>query len=95
MSEAVGPIAVIPRDGSGPLLPGAAEVSPETQRLIDEEVRRLVEQAHREVVFAARGEPKAASAPRPSGPQHCAPTGADAYLFLEVMPYAEVTNGMT
>jgi cell division protease FtsH len=50
MSPAVGPIAVIPRDGVGPLLPGVAEVSPDTQRLIDEEVRRLVEDAHRNVI---------------------------------------------
>ena len=28
MSAAIGPVAVIPRDGAGPLLPGAAEVSP-------------------------------------------------------------------
>ncbi len=50
MSEAIGPVAVIPRDGSGPLLPGAAEVSPDTQKLVDEEVRRIVESSHREVV---------------------------------------------
>jgi cell division protease FtsH len=50
MSPAIGPIAVLPRDGAGPLLPGAAEVSPETQRLVDEEVRRIVDQAHKEVV---------------------------------------------
>jgi cell division protease FtsH len=50
MSVVVGPVAVIPRDGQGPLLPGVAEVSPETQRLVDEEVRRIVEQAHKEVV---------------------------------------------
>jgi cell division protease FtsH len=50
MSEAIGPVAVLPRDGSGPLLPGVAEVSPETQRIIDEEVRRLVDEAYREVV---------------------------------------------
>jgi cell division protease FtsH len=49
MSDAIGPVAVIPRDGVGPLLPGAAEVSPETQRLVDDEVRRIVEEAHREV----------------------------------------------
>jgi cell division protease FtsH len=49
MSAAVGPIAVLPRDGSGPLLPGVAEVSPETQRLVDDEVRRIVEEAHKEV----------------------------------------------
>jgi cell division protease FtsH len=50
MSPAIGPVAVLPRDGTGPLLPGVAEVSPDTQRLIDEEVRRIVEQAHAEVV---------------------------------------------
>jgi cell division protease FtsH len=50
MSSAVGPITVIPRDGTGPLLPGAAEVSPDTQRLVDEEVRRVVEESHQQVV---------------------------------------------
>ena len=50
MSSAIGPIAVLPRDGSGPLLPGVAEVSPATQKLVDDEVRRIVDQAHGEVV---------------------------------------------
>jgi cell division protease FtsH len=50
MSDALGPVAVIPRDGSGPLLPGVTEVSPETQRLVDEEVHRIVAEAHDEVV---------------------------------------------
>jgi cell division protease FtsH len=50
MSDALGPIAVIPRDGSGPLLPGTAEVSPETQKLLDDEVRRIVGEAHDEVI---------------------------------------------
>jgi cell division protease FtsH len=50
MSDVLGPIAVIPRDGSGPLLPGTAEVSPETQKLVDDEVRRIVGEAHDEVV---------------------------------------------
>jgi cell division protease FtsH len=50
MSEAIGPIAVIPRDGQGPLLPGVAEVSSETQKLVDAEVRRIVEEAHRQVI---------------------------------------------
>jgi cell division protease FtsH len=48
MSDAVGPIAVLPSDGRGPLLPGASETSAETQRLVDDEVRRLVDQAHDE-----------------------------------------------
>jgi cell division protease FtsH len=46
MSDAVGPVAVLPADGQGPLLPGTSETSESTQRLIDEEVRRLVEGAH-------------------------------------------------
>jgi cell division protease FtsH len=50
MSSAIGPIAVIPRDGQGPLLPGAAEVSPDTQKLVDTEVRRIVEESHQEVI---------------------------------------------
>ena len=50
MSSAIGPIAVLPRDGSGPLLPGVAEVSPDTQKLLDDEVRRIVDEAHQEVV---------------------------------------------
>jgi cell division protease FtsH len=49
MSPAIGPIAVVPVDGYSPLLPGAAESSEETQRLVDEEVRRIVETAHAEV----------------------------------------------
>ncbi len=50
MSDALGPVSVIPRDGSGPFLPGAAEVSPETHKLLDDEVRRIVGAAHDEVV---------------------------------------------
>jgi len=50
MSSAIGPVAVIPRDGLGPLLPGVAEVSPHTQQLVDDEVRRIVEESHDEVV---------------------------------------------
>jgi cell division protease FtsH len=50
MSNAVGPLAVIPADGRSPVLPGASEVSEHTQQLIDEEVRRIVEEARQEVV---------------------------------------------
>jgi len=50
MSPAIGPVAVIPRDGSGPLLPGVAEVSPHTQQLVDDEVRRIIDEFHEEVV---------------------------------------------
>jgi cell division protease FtsH len=50
MSSAIGPVAVISRDNAGPVLPGAAEASPDTQRLVDEEVRRIVEAAQKQVV---------------------------------------------
>ncbi|MDP9294036.1 MAG: ATP-dependent zinc metalloprotease FtsH [Actinomycetota bacterium] len=49
MSPAIGPIAVLPSEARGPLLPGTAETSPETQRVVDQEVQRIVEQAHRSV----------------------------------------------
>jgi cell division protease FtsH len=49
MSRTIGPIAVLPADGMGPLLPGVSETSETTQRLVDEEVRRIVETAHADV----------------------------------------------
>jgi cell division protease FtsH len=48
MSDAIGPVAVASSGAAGPLLPGAQEVSQETQHLVDEEVRRIVEEAERE-----------------------------------------------
>ncbi len=49
MSEAIGPIAVLPEEGQGMFLPGVSETSQETQRVVDAEVRALVETAHQEV----------------------------------------------
>jgi cell division protease FtsH len=49
MSRAIGPIAVMPSEARGPLLPGTSEVSPDTQRLIDQEVQRIVEESHQAV----------------------------------------------
>jgi len=49
MSRLIGPVAVLPSEARGPMLPGAAEVSPETHRVIDEEVQRIVREAHVEV----------------------------------------------
>ena len=46
MSGTVGPIAVIPSDSQGPLLPGAAETSEHTQQVIDAEVQRIVAEEH-------------------------------------------------
>jgi cell division protease FtsH len=49
MSDKLGPITLVPSEGQAPFLPGASEVSPQTQWLVDEEVRHLVEEAHTEV----------------------------------------------
>ncbi len=49
MSEAIGPIAVLPEESQGMFLPGASETSQETQRVVDAEVRTLVGNAHQEV----------------------------------------------
>jgi cell division protease FtsH len=47
MSKALGPVAVISRDGGTPF--GGSEASPETQKLLDDEVRRIVGEAHEQV----------------------------------------------
>jgi cell division protease FtsH len=49
MSEAIGPVAVLPSEGQGMFLPGVSETSESTQRLVDEEVRRVIQGAHQEV----------------------------------------------
>ncbi len=54
MSDAIGTITVITQDGQGPLLPGAAGVSEETQRMIDDEVRKIVAAARVEVLDLLR-----------------------------------------
>jgi cell division protease FtsH len=46
MSDAIGPIAVVPQDGQ--YLPGAQEAAEQTQELVDREVRRIVDEAHEE-----------------------------------------------
>jgi cell division protease FtsH len=50
MSEKIGPLTVLPAEAQGLLLPGASEVSPRTQEVIDDEVHRLVESAYTETV---------------------------------------------
>ena len=49
MSRTLGPIAVLPSEARGPLLPGTSEVSQDTQRMVDQEVQRIVEEAHQQV----------------------------------------------
>jgi cell division protease FtsH len=49
MSDAIGPIAVLPSEAQGFLLPGARETSEATAELIDAEVRRIVDEGHHTV----------------------------------------------
>jgi cell division protease FtsH len=49
MSGAIGPVAVLPTNGHGPLLPTIDEASEHTHRVVDAEVRRIVEAAYHEV----------------------------------------------
>jgi cell division protease FtsH len=53
MSDVIGPVAVISEDGHVPI-PGAADISPVTQQLLDEEVRHLIEGAHEQVTELMR-----------------------------------------
>jgi cell division protease FtsH len=48
MSDLIGPVTVITEDAQLPL-PGASDISPQTQQLVDEEVRHIIEQAHEQV----------------------------------------------
>jgi cell division protease FtsH len=49
MSTVIGPVAVLPADGQGPLLPGTEAASEYTHRVVDAEVRRIVETAYDDV----------------------------------------------
>jgi cell division protease FtsH len=51
MSDAIGPVAVEPRESQNMLLPGAPQVSQATQELVDAEVRRIVDAAHHDVTL--------------------------------------------
>jgi len=48
MSDVIGPVTVITDNGAPPW-PGASDISPVTQQLVDEEVRHLIEHAHEHV----------------------------------------------
>jgi cell division protease FtsH len=50
MSPAIGPLALLPRDGNGGPFAGGPELSPQTQKLIDDEMHRVVSEAHEQVV---------------------------------------------
>jgi cell division protease FtsH len=88
MSRRIGTLTVIPQDGSGPLLPGAATVSEETQRLIDEEVRRLVADAHEEVVALLEENRSKLDSLAKALLEHETLDQADAYAAAGILPRA-------
>jgi cell division protease FtsH len=49
MSKEVGLMVTQGAEGDGPLLPGVSDVSPDTQRLVDQAVRRILNEAHHDV----------------------------------------------
>jgi cell division protease FtsH len=52
MSDAIGPIAVVPQDGQ--FYPGGQEAAERTQELVDTEIRRIVDEAHEEATELLR-----------------------------------------
>jgi cell division protease FtsH len=54
MSGAIGPIAVLPSEGTSMLLPGVSETSQKTQELVDQEVHRIVAASHNDVLTLLR-----------------------------------------
>jgi cell division protease FtsH len=89
MSDAVGPVAVIPSAQNGPLLPGVSETSEHTQETVDEEVRRIVEEAEREVVELLTNERDKLDAMVAALMEHETLDHADAYASVGLEPPAE------
>jgi cell division protease FtsH len=92
MSSTIGTVAVLPMDGQGPLLPGTAEVSEETHRLVDEEVRRLVSTLHEEVVTLLRENRGRIDSLANALLEHETLDQADAYAAAGIEPRAAATD---
>jgi cell division protease FtsH len=55
MSDAVGPVTVLPGPADDPMLfPGVDTVAPRTRELVDAEVRRIVEECYAEAIHSLR-----------------------------------------
>jgi cell division protease FtsH len=93
MSDTIGTITVIPQDGQGPFLPGAAGVSEETARMIDEEVRKLVAAAREEVLALLRENRDKLDALANALLEHETLDQLDAYAAAGVDPPAAVVDG--
>ncbi|MFL5826680.1 MAG: ATP-dependent zinc metalloprotease FtsH [Thermoleophilaceae bacterium] len=54
MSEAVGPVSVLPREEDMPLIPGAGSAADATRELVDSEVRRIIDECYDTAVSTLR-----------------------------------------
>ena len=93
MSPELGTITLIPQDGQGPLLPGASEVSADTQKLIDQVVRRLVDSAHDEVIELLQENRQRLDALAHALLEHETLDQADAYASAGIDPPADQASG--
>jgi cell division protease FtsH len=90
MSQAIGPVAVTTPDGRGPFV--AAESSPGTQQLVDEEVHRIVDRAHGEVAVLLRENRGKLDALASALLEHETLDEDDAYAAAGLAPPAEPTG---
>jgi cell division protease FtsH len=93
MSRAIGPVAVLPLDGQGPLLPTVSETSEQTRQVVDAEVRRLVEQAYAEVTALLRDHREQLDALASALMDHETLDEADAYAAAGIPRPAEADGG--
>jgi cell division protease FtsH len=93
MSDTIGPLTVLPSEARNPLLPGADEVSPETQHLVDEEVRRLVQGAYDEVKELLRDNRPRLDSLAAALLEHETLDAADAYAAAGIAPAPEDVAG--
>jgi cell division protease FtsH len=88
MSDAIGPMVALPSDGETSLLPGVADASPDTQRLVDEEVRRILGEAHADVTRLLTEQRDKLDSLAHSLLEHETLDGPDAYRAAGVHPPA-------
>jgi cell division protease FtsH len=93
MSEAIGPISVLPSEPQGPLLPGVSETSETTQELIDKEVRRIVDEAHHDVTLLLDGHRENLDALAAALLEHETLDEADAYREAGIARHATAEHG--
>jgi cell division protease FtsH len=89
MSSAIGPLALLPRDGTIGRFAGRPELSLETQKLVDDEIRRVVIDEHEEVVTLLKRNRERLDNLARALLEHETLDGDDAYAAAGVSPPSE------